>query len=272
MKVRIIIGVIAVCVFLPVLIFSHTVVYPIAMAILSAMGVFEMLTCTRLIRKRIFSVISLLFALSAPFAAYYGGFSSLMLTTALYALLCVMYAVLFQLTEILNRLYSTLFIIAYICLGFSSLIILRSMTGGIYVAILVYMVAWLTDTFAYFTGSLFGRNKLIPKLSPKKTYEGAIGGIVLTLLFCACYIIGVDLFADGVTPNYLLLLLGVLTTSAMSQIGDLAMSQVKRYYNVKDYGKIMPGHGGILDRFDSVIAVSLTFTLIIFAFTNIKLF
>ncbi|WDV47730.1 phosphatidate cytidylyltransferase [Clostridiaceae bacterium M8S5] len=112
---------------------------------------------------------------------------------------------------------------------------------------LVFITAWSTDTFAYFAGNLLGKKKLCPKLSPKKTVGGAIGGmigcIVSSILFG--YIFKIDMILT-------LGLLG-LVTSIFAQIGDIAASKFKRIAGIKDYGNFMPGHGGMLDRFDSII-------------------
>ena len=124
-----------------------------------------------------------------------------------------------------------------------------------YTVILPFVIAWLTDTGAYFAGSIFGRHKLALHISPKKTVEGAVGGIVtdMLILLVACIIFNkvTDYSANT------LLLVGVTPVLAFAgMMGDLIFSYIKRDCGIKDYGKIMPGHGGILDRFDSVIAVA----------------
>jgi phosphatidate cytidylyltransferase len=113
----------------------------------------------------------------------------------------------------------------------------------------------MTDTFAYFTGMLFGKHKLIPAVSPKKTVEGAVGGTLFAIGFTVLYgfIIGK---VSSASPNYLALVLVSLLVSILSQCGDLVMSLIKRKYGIKDYGKLFPGHGGVLDRFDSIIVTS----------------
>lgn len=111
----------------------------------------------------------------------------------------------------------------------------------------VFILAWVTDTFAYFSGVFLGKHKLIPEISPKKTVEGAIGGIIgCTIISCG--------YAYIFNPSFVKwsLFLGILG-SILSQIGDLIASGIKRYLGVKDYGNLMPGHGGVLDRFDSIL-------------------
>lgn len=120
--------------------------------------------------------------------------------------------------------------------------------GNIYVW-LIFIIAFATDTFAYFSGYLFGKHKLIPKVSPKKTVEGAVGGILGSIICCVVY--G---YIFKLSVMHMVLIGGV--GSVIAQMGDLFASSVKRYVGIKDYGKLIPGHGGILDRFDSVILVS----------------
>ena len=107
----------------------------------------------------------------------------------------------------------------------------------------------MTDTFAYFVGRRFGRHKLMPKTSPKKTIEGSLGGIAGSII--ACIIFGL-IFKLPIGVMVIISLFG----SIIAQMGDLIASAIKRYVDIKDYGKIIPGHGGVLDRFDSVLLVA----------------
>ncbi|MDN5353170.1 MAG: phosphatidate cytidylyltransferase, partial [Clostridiales bacterium] len=110
-----------------------------------------------------------------------------------------------------------------------------------------FIIAFSTDTFAYAVGRLFGKTPLIPEVSPKKTVEGAIGGVIFCLIFSYLYAV---LFNPSF--QFYAIFLG-LTGSILSQVGDLMASKIKRVFGLKDFGKIMPGHGGILDRIDSLI-------------------
>lgn len=112
---------------------------------------------------------------------------------------------------------------------------------------LIFLIAFGTDTFAYFAGNLFGKHKLSPKISPNKTIEGSIGGIIGSLIITILYALYV-----GIAPLWKLVLMSILT-SIISQLGDLVASKIKRMTGIKDFGKLMPGHGGVLDRFDSII-------------------
>ena len=131
---------------------------------------------------------------------------------------------------------------------------------GKYIYFLIFIGAWITDIFAYFVGVFFGKHKLIEDVSPKKTIEGSIGGIV----FCALGYLTMGLIVDkffGCNANYLFLAVSGVIMSVISQIGDLIMSVIKRHYGIKDFGKLFPGHGGMLDRIDSILAVSLAVSL-----------
>ena len=113
-----------------------------------------------------------------------------------------------------------------------------------------------------------GKHKLIPDVSPKKTVEGAIGGVVFCTLAFVLYGFVLTVVIDGIQANYLAFVCVGIVLSVVSQCGDLVFSLIKRKYGIKDYGKLMPGHGGILDRFDSVIA-SAPFVLLMFDLSGI---
>lgn len=112
---------------------------------------------------------------------------------------------------------------------------------------LIFIIAFGTDTFAYIVGNLFGKNKLSPNISPNKTIEGSLGGILGSLVLTIIYSL-----IMGLSPLWKLVVLSIIV-SVFSQMGDLVASKIKRKANIKDYGFIMPGHGGVLDRFDSII-------------------
>jgi phosphatidate cytidylyltransferase len=127
---------------------------------------------------------------------------------------------------------------------------------GQFIYLLIFIGAWITDIFAYFTGFFFGKHKLIEDVSPKKTIEGSIGGIAFCALSFVAFGIIADIFFDK-DANLVFLAISGVFISIIAQIGDLIMSVIKRQYGIKDYGKIFPGHGGMLDRFDSILSVTL---------------
>lgn len=125
--------------------------------------------------------------------------------------------------------------------------------------VLVFIMAFATDTFAYLVGITMGRHKLIPSISPKKSVEGAIGGVVGAVILGCTWLNYNDFKLDILTVIFLIF------TSISSQLGDLIASKIKRVAEIKDYGNIFPGHGGVLDRFDSILDV----TVIIFLFSKV---
>lgn len=130
---------------------------------------------------------------------------------------------------------------------------------------LIFLCSWGCDTFAYCVGMLFGKHKLAPVLSPKKSIEGAIGGVVGAALLGALYGAVVNQYTVLDNTTLYFAIIGAVG-AAISQFGDLVASGNKRQHNIKDYGKLIPGHGGILDRFDSVIFTAPLIYALLFAF------
>lgn len=151
----------------------------------------------------------------------------------------------------------TIFPVLYVSLLFSFIILLRDVKDGSFWVWLIAIGAWGCDTFAYFTGKTIGKHKLAPELSPKKTIEGSIGGIIGAGLLGYLYtIIYSYYFSLRMNEQVAWVVLAVMLGAFISQFGDLAASAIKRHFKQKDYGYILPGHGGILDRFDSFLFVS----------------
>lgn len=148
----------------------------------------------------------------------------------------------------------TIMAVIYITASLYHIYLIRALDNGNKLVWLAFIGAWATDTFAYFCGKFFGKNKLIPKVSPNKTVEGAIGGILGCGILTGLY--GVIVLDINSTTALLILIFIGFITSIFSQLGDLSASIIKRNCNVKDYGNVIPGHGGILDRFDSILFTS----------------
>ncbi|MBO5179509.1 MAG: phosphatidate cytidylyltransferase [Clostridia bacterium] len=149
----------------------------------------------------------------------------------------------------------TLMGILYITYLFSFICYTKVMPYGDYLIWFIFGGAWITDTFAYLVGMAIGKHKF-SKISPKKSIEGCIGGVTGCIAFFLIYTYFLNNNIDGLEINYILIgSLGFLV-SIVSQIGDFAASSIKRFCEIKDYSEIMPGHGGILDRFDSILLIS----------------
>jgi len=153
-------------------------------------------------------------------------------------------------TEQIALVYMGLF---YVAMLISYIYQVRMLEDGALLVWLIFIGAWGSDTCAYCVGMLLGKHKLAPKLSPKKSIEGSIGGIVGAALIGFIY---ASIFKNQITgienPQIAFAIIGG-ASSIISQIGDLAASAIKRNYDIKDYGKLIPGHGGVLDRFDSIL-------------------
>ena len=152
-----------------------------------------------------------------------------------------------------EQMLAAFFGVFYVAVMLSFIYQTRILSGGAYMVWLVFLCSWGCDTCAYCVGMLIGKHKMTPKLSPKKSWEGAVGGVVGAALLGIIYGL---VFQDamGTTTREILMIALICAVGAViSMIGGLTASAIKRNYDIKDYGKLIPGHGGILDRFDSVI-------------------
>ncbi len=131
---------------------------------------------------------------------------------------------------------------------------------GLFLILFAMFCAWFTDAGAYFVGSFLGKHKLCPNISPKKTVEGAVGGVVVAVISTVIlYAVFSKFVFMNSNSNYLAIVLMTIALSIVSMCGDLTASVIKRNFGIKDFGKLIPGHGGVIDRFDSMIFVLATF-------------
>ncbi len=134
---------------------------------------------------------------------------------------------------------------------------------SVFLILFMLFSAWMTDTFAYFAGSFLGKHKLCPKISPKKTVEGAIGGVLgCALANTILYAVYDNFIFENPTHNYLAIIIASVILAVVGMCGDLTASLIKRNYGIKDFGKLIPGHGGIMDRFDSGVFVFTAFYVV----------
>ena len=267
MKQRLITAAFGIPVLLVFLFFYNTILLNIMMSVIAVLAVYEVLITTKIVSSR------LLFAICAAFAAGVPFFhlSHFRLLGAVLCFLFLLFLFVFLMakheTVHLGQIGTVFMLTLFMSFGFSCIVFIRDRCQndvgtdrGLFYILLVFIGAWITDAGGYFTGRYLGRRKLAPLISPKKTVEGAVGGLLSTIVFFAlagfAYTEYGEYIHSPVTVNYFFLLVTAVLSGVTAILGDLSASIIKRESNIKDYGNIIPGHGGILDRFDSVLFVA----------------
>lgn len=259
MLIRILSSVVSIPLMILMLIFSvkYPIIINIFFMLVSAFGVYEYISAIGKLKVLPLSIPSILYAGIVPITLgcniqleLWYGYTAIMLASMILMYEKVMF-------KDMAYSYSMTTIITY---GFSSIISMRDtdLSHGVFYVVVALALPWLADAGAYFVGVFLGKHKLSPKISPKKTIEGAVGGVIIcALMVCFTGFIFEKFFFDnGIAVNYINLAIIGLFGAGISILGDLSFSLIKRGNNLKDFGKIIPGHGGILDRFDSVVFVA----------------
>jgi phosphatidate cytidylyltransferase len=256
MKTRILVAVIFVPLLFVILFFLPPLATAILVAAIAVVASDELLRATgSAVVKRLY-VYAAVPAAIIP-AAIFIGSGDLVFRAVLFLLFAVLFtdAVLSYQKEKsfrLSQLATVLFGGTVIPFFLSAILSLKLMDNGRFYVLIPFIIAFITDGGAYFTGVFFGKHKAFPTVSPKKTVEGCVGGI--TTGVAGTVIFGVILhLAAGMTPSFWALALYGLIGGIVTEMGDLAFSLIKREFGIKDYGRLIPGHGGVLDRFDSMI-------------------
>ena len=256
MKQRIIVAAIALPLLLVVLLVLPQVATAILLALICAVAAWELMCVTRLVRHL------RLFLYSAVMAAAISIWSWLGCPRGLGLVLLLAYFML--LSAELLRAHTALpfrvicvsaFAALVVPLFLTSLVRLQMMENGRFLVLVPCVIAFTADSGAYFIGRAFGNHKLSPIISPKKTVEGAVGGVLCAMVGMILYAVILH-FGFHFTVNYLYAALYGLIGAVGSIVGDLFFSAIKRQVKIKDYGNILPGHGGVLDRFDSMCMVA----------------
>ena len=195
---------------------------------------------------------------------YFSQDTSYLVMIMIMALIAVMFVYVFGFPKFnANQVMNTYFSLIYAPVMLSFVFLTRQLENGIYLVWMIFISSWISDTFAYLVGVMIGKHKLAPVLSPKKSIEGSVGGIVGAALAGGLFGAYMD-YALALENFVVILAIVGGVGSVISQVGDLAASAIKRNHDIKDYGKLIPGHGGIMDRFDSVIFTApITYFLII---------
>lgn len=268
MKKRLISSGIGIIILVIALLFMNTIVLNIMISIISILSVYEVLKAANCIKFRLMSGISLFLAGIIPLIQVLEIKDIGML---LFSYIFMLFAILiYQHKNIRVEQVGLIFSITVLLpCAFSNIVFIRDRfpSEAILYILLGCGCGWLTDSGAYFSGKFFGKRKLAPLISPKKTVEGAIGGVIICVIFSIilAFVSGLitQYLGYSMTINYLFLIIVTIICSIVGMFGDLSASIIKRQFNIKDFGSIMPGHGGILDRFDSVMFAVPVFYLLV---------
>ncbi len=257
------------CIGLPLLLVIVLLLPPVATAILFALacgiGAYEMLWRTGILKHKrvlVYTVVSAMATVMWSWLRACAVVSEQMLWLLTLAGLFVYFSLLFcellaahaklKFTDLCVALFAGL--VYPFLIG--ALVRLRAMNGGNFFILVAFLLSMVADSGAYFVGRACGKHKLAPVISPKKTVEGAIGGIVTNILAMCLYTFLLHRFFGFTQVNYLYAAIYGVLGALGSIVGDLTLSVVKRQVGIKDYGNLFPGHGGILDRFDSTMIVA----------------
>ena len=254
MKQRLITGFIAAALFVPVVLIGG-IVFVIGTYVIASVALYEVLKMRSINVRSIPGAISILtlwiFLLPNEYYNILNQLNYTKIETALLSvLLLLVYTVLKKNRFTFDDAAFSVFAMLYVGIGFYYFIETRDADSGILWVAFALLIIWTTDSGAYFIGKAIGRRKLWPDISPNKTVEGFVGGILSAVVVVLIFVQFVSL-----DTNLWYLLCATVVLSAFGQIGDLVESALKRHYGVKDSGRILPGHGGLLDRFDSLLFV-----------------
>jgi phosphatidate cytidylyltransferase len=243
-----------------ILVFFDTLLLNGIIGLIGAMAVLELLSSTKSGRCGELTILCVAVTVILPFSQEKA--IRAFMPQIIFLLVVCLFAILLRRHETLRVDHAAMmfFFSLFVSVFMSSGVYLRNRFGGVVGCVYVLWAlgsAWLADTGAYFVGKALGKHKLAPKISPNKTVEGSVGGLVTAtaMMPLVAFLYGLAMAYVG-TPilvNYGLLLLLTPVFTVFGMLGDLAASVIKRQFGVKDFGHIMPGHGGVLDRFDSVL-------------------
>lgn len=280
MKQRLLTAVVGISLGIAVLCLNNTIIFPIFVAFVAVMSVYEVLNVCGCKKYPVHFGMCLLFAAVIPMLTWFPQIGMIWRMFAASVIVFFMFAgyVADHKKLPFDKLAVMVTVTCLVTLSITCLVSLKNMSTvhGICYVVMALMAAWIPDAGAYFVGTACGKHKLCPDISPKKTVEGAVGGLIVTAAVFVLYGMGYKYVMHtfkGIDfdVNYLALGVIMLIAAVISMVGDLSASLLKREYNIKDYGKILPGHGGVVDRFDSVYFV-LPYIMLVFNAFGQKIF
>lgn len=263
---RILSALVGIVVLFGVLFCLWTWVFAVAASVLAMIAVWELLNNTGLVSRKWLTLCGMLFAGTEVLSCAYveqlsavhqicGWIPLMLLVVYTWLVLLIVVDARFGVEK--SVAMKALLLSLYGTLGFVALALLRLLQDGLAYVLLPLVISWMSDTGAYFSGYFFGKHKMAPIISPKKTWEGFFGGWVVSVGCSALFGVLYQSIAHvqlAVTPLQMAIL--AVPLAPLSVCGDLLASKIKRHYGIKDYGNIMPGHGGVMDRFDSVLLIA----------------
>ncbi len=258
--------VISACVFVPLILlatFFGGWLFTILMALIAIVGGYEFGNLLKAHGYRFSLPLYIVSCLCFMVFAYVADGYNLIILALIFILLAV-HGILFVLQRLsIEEAAVSFFGIYYIAFTLSTAVSMRlHMEGGMFLIFLIFIIQWLTDSGAYIVGSTLGKHKLMPKISPKKSVEGAVGGIAVAVVAAVIF----NLIFKVLPIGWLILV--TVIASILGQIGDLVESAFKRWAGVKDSGNLIPGHGGVLDRFDSLLFIAPFLYIFLLFYTN----
>ena len=250
-KTRLISGIILLAIAITVILLGDNVLFG-AVLVISLVGMTELYKILKIERSAL-GLVGYLSAIGYYALIYFKLDKYLLLMfIGFLLLLMVVYVIAYPRYRI-EQVMTAFFGLFYVSIMISYIYRVAALDDGAVLVWLIFIGAWGSDTCAYAVGMLIGKHKIVPKLSPKKSVEGCIGGVIGAALLGYIYALILGYKIMGIeNPRLLFAIIGACA-SVISQIGDWAASAIKRNYDIKDYGRLIPGHGGILDRFDSII-------------------
>ena len=256
MKTRIISALVGTVLLLAVLFCPWAWVFALVVAAAAGLATYELLHNTGIVKSQCMLWGSIAFSVLQTLALsllVYGGVVLAVAPMIAYAVYTLILFIIFRKSFVWKGFGLTL----YATVGFSAMGVLRSFPMmGLFYVMLPMVIAWMSDTGAYFTGVFFGKHKMAPVISPKKTWEGFFSGWVISIGLTVLYGVICNAVAGSQVFDLLILAVVAAVLAPLSVVGDLLASLIKRRTGIKDYGNIMPGHGGVMDRFDSVVFIA----------------
>lgn len=250
-RTRLVSGVILLAITIAIVVLGGNILFA-ALFIISVIGMMELYRIEKI--NKAFPGILGYIAGIAFYLLLYFNLQQYQMMLFIFYLMLLMFAYVFGFPKFTTEQVAVAFLgLFYVGIMLSYIYQVRMLEHGDWIVWLIFIGAWGSDTCAYAVGILIGKHKIAPKLSPKKSLEGCIGGVVGAALIGAVYATLIQSkMTDIENPQFVFAIIGA-ASSVISQVGDLAASAIKRNHDIKDYGTLIPGHGGILDRFDSII-------------------